>query len=102
MFGPIVNDRMEVTLIRKGQVQSFRLCVDLRPSYAGLANSGGVNERCDFLRVAQSSCQKMPARMQAYLDVPGQQAVKEMDICGLEPCEVLEFLEVRLLEAENL
>lgn len=71
------------------------------PSYAGLADSRGVDERSQFL--VNVSCNLLIRKDAVpYLDVLSEQPVEEMNVCGLEVDEVLEFLDWGCLHGQKL
>jgi hypothetical protein len=75
LVGPVVKNLAEIAPIVPREVHALGLCPDLVPSYAGLADGRGVDERSQFL------------------DILAEESVEEVDVGGLEVDEVLEFFE---------
>jgi hypothetical protein len=57
-MGPVVEDLAEVAAVAEGKVHALWLCPDFVPSYAGLADGGGIDEGCQFLNMLVMSCQR--------------------------------------------
>ena len=62
------------------------------PSYAGLADGRGVDERSQFLIERQILVLQI-VDCGTHLDILAEESVEEVDVGGLEVDKVLEFLE---------
>jgi hypothetical protein len=63
LLRPVIKDVANVAaVVEERQVHALGLCPDFVPSLAGLADSWGVDERCQFLGVSVVALRKLVAR----------------------------------------